>query len=338
MPNKEISLLDLADKFGYFHIKIDQRFLKELLVKATNDEKPHCNAALIKDMGMKPTPNKNYCYTVYSWTNCDKTIPLEKLAKIARQAAYSSTAIESKILSIKAGQHGGEVRPKFPIKFSKELGSMIGHILGDGSISADYKQVFFSNTNKELLKEFANNMDEIFRIKPRIWMQRKTIAFKEKTRWERRLKSIDELEAGKSCSLFYPATIGLILNEIFEQFAIGKSKKLPEIIFRLNKDFKRGLIRAFFDDEGTVDINSHTIRLFQDNENILEAFRLLLSEFGICAATIRNYTRRGKKHYYFSIHRKSNFLKFYKEIGFTSKEKLTRLKELSIVKRQSNVL
>ena len=321
-------MLDLSNKFGYFHINIDQKFLKELLISAARDEKPHCNAALIKYLGMKPVPNKNYCYTIYGWTNCDKTIPLEKLAKIARKTACPSTVIESKIISIKAGQHGGEVKPKFPIKIDGKLGSIVGHILGDGSIDSKFKQVFFSNTNKELLKEFANNMEEVFGIKPRIWMQRKTIAFKEKTRWERRLNSINELEEGKSCGLFYPATIGLILNEIFEQFAIGKSKKIPKFIFELNKDFKRGLIRAFFDDEGTVSIRGRHIRLFQDNKALLEVFRKLLLEFDVRAGPLKYYIKRNKKRHYFSIHAKNNFRKFYNEIGFVSTKKLMRLKEL----------
>ena len=329
MPNKEINLIDLAHSFGHFHVKIDRKFLKELLVKATNDEKPHCNINFIRKLGMKPTSDKNYCNTIYAWTKYDKTIPLEKLAKIAQMASCPSNVIETKVITIKAGQQGGEVCPKFPIKFNKQLGAIIGHILGDGSIDSKYKQVFFSNSNKDLLNEFAENMEQVFGVKPRIWMQMKTIPFKEKTRWERRLDNINELEDGKNGGLFYPTIVGLILNHIFDNFADGKNKNLSTFIFKLNSDFKAGLIRAFYDDEGTVDVSSYNMRLFQDRKDILNLFRKLLSEFGINSNKIRFYTKRNKKRYYFDIYRKENFRKFQEKIGFTSAKKAARLKTLA---------
>jgi hypothetical protein len=130
MPNKEISLFNLKDKFGHFHVKIDQKFLKELLVKAAKHEKPHCDKEFVKKLGLKMT-TKYSCYTIYGWVNADKTIPLGKLAKVIDMANYPWREVESKIISIKAGQKRGEVCPKFPIKFNKQLGTIIGHILGE---------------------------------------------------------------------------------------------------------------------------------------------------------------------------------------------------------------
>lgn len=328
MPNKEISLFDLKDKFGYFHVKIDQKFLKELLIKSAKHAKPHCSAEFVKKLGLKMT-TKYSCYTIYGWINADKTIPLRKLAKVIDMANYSWREVESEIISIKSGQKKGEICPKFPIKFNKQLGAIIGHVLGDGSIDSKYKQVFFSNSNKELLKEFAENMEQIFGVKPRIWMQMKTIPFKEKTRWERRLDNIDELEDGKNGGLFYPTIVGLMLNHIFDNFADGKNKNLSRFIFNLNTDFKIGLIRAFYDDEGTVDVSSRTMRLFQDRKDILEPFKRLLSEFGINSSKVKFYTRRNKKRYYFDIYKKENFRKFQEQIGFTSAKKAARLKTLA---------
>ncbi len=328
MPNKEISLADLVNSFGYFHLKIDQKFLKTLLINAAEDENPHHNMEFMKNLSMKPTSTTKYCYTIYGWTR-NRTIPLGKLTKIAKLAGYPAKVIESKIISIKSGQQGGEICPKFPIRFDKNLGSIIGHILGDGSIDSRYKQVFFSNSNKELLKEFIENMKKVFGVKPRIWMQMKTIPFKEKTRWERRLNSIEELEGGKNCGLFYPTITGLILNHIFDNFAVGRNKNLPSFIFNLSKDFKAGLIRAFYDDEGSVNVESYTIRLFQDRKDILEFFRLLLAEFEISSSNILSYKKRGKDRYYFNIHRKENFRKFYEQIGFTSTKKSSRLRALA---------
>ena len=76
------------------------------------------------------------------------------------------------------------------------------------------------------------------------------------TRWDKRLSSIDELIKGRNGGLFYPTICGLLLNKIFDNFAIGKNKNMTENILNSNKEFKRKLIRAFYDDEGSVGKNN----------------------------------------------------------------------------------
>ncbi len=244
--------------------------------------------------------------------------------KILRLANEDFSITHSHIVSIKAGQRGGEISPKFPINIDKQLGSIIGHVLGDGSIDLRYNQVFYSNSNKELLEEFDGFMFNIFGVRPRIWMQRKS-TFEGKTRWEKRLNSVNELEAGKNCGLFYPTICGLILNSLFDNFAVGRNKKITNKIVGADKEFKKGLIKAFYDDEGSVDKRGGYIRLFQDRKDILEEFRSLLLQFGIEPGQIKSYVKRNKERYYFGIHRKSNFIRFQKEIGFTSSKKKDRL-------------
>ena len=331
----EINLLDLSNYLGNIHVKINQAFLKSLMMKASENKKPHLDREFMKKLKMKPQTRYGGSMTIYGWTQYDKTIPLNKLSKIVELAKHHWQKVESKITYLKAGQHGGEISPKFPIKLNRELGSITGHILGDGSIDLKYNQVFYSNSNKELLKEFESCMYKIFGIKPRIWMQR-TSTFEGKTRWEKRLNNIDELKDGRNCGLFYPTICGLVLNHALDNFAVGINKKITRTILKTNVEFKRGLIKAFYDDEGTVDKHSGYIRLFQDRKEILEKFSRLLKEFGISTSPIKAYIRRDKERYYFNIHRKSNFIKFQKEIGFTSKKKSERLKQLTIIKNYKN--
>lgn len=331
MKKEEIGLEDFCKNLGYLHIKIDKEFLRNLLYTLSKDKKPHYNKVLIEELSMKCTKDLKYCGTIYGWTAYNKTIPLNKLAKIMELSKTDWSEAESKIKSIKSGQHGGEVNLKLPIKIDKVLGSIIGHILGDGSIDSRYQQVFFSNSNKDLLQEFANNMHRIFGINPRIWMQ-KAPDFGH-TKWDKRLKSIKDSIEGRNVGLFYPTICGLILNSIFDNFAIGKDKRITKEIIQSNKDFKRGLIRAFYDDEGSISLKGDCIRLFQDRKEMLQTFRDLLKEFSITSGDIKKYIKKDKERYYFSIHRKSNFGKFAKEIGFTSIKKKERLLKSIIVKR-----
>lgn len=95
-------------------------------------------------------------------------------------------------------------------------------------------------------------------------------------------------------------------------------------------------MRAFYDDEGSIMKEGRSVRLYQDRKNILESFKSLLLEFKITSRKIKTYKKRDKKRYYLDIHRKSNFVQFEKEIGFTSSKKKERLKKLVIIKNHKN--
>jgi len=330
-----ISLAKLAPKLGKVHVKIDGLFLKELLTMASGDDCPHRNLKLINNLEVWVNPHKNYSPILYGWINYNKTIPLNKLIILSKLAKYPWNLIEQKIISIKSGSNNqGEVYPKLPFVMEFELGSIVGHILGDGSIDSRYQQVFYSNSDKSLLKEFSDYMVKIFEIKPRIWMQKRPDF--GKTKWDKRLDSIENLQDGRNCGLFYPSICGRILNGLFDNFALGFNKSLSNGILKHNLEFKRGLIKAFYGDEGSIMKGSNSIRLFQDRKEILKTFRKLLKEFKIDAGEIKKYMKRNKERYYFNIYKKSNFMKFSKEIGFTSLLKRERLNKLLIIKNAKN--
>ena len=324
-----ISLFEISSKLKGVNIYLNNNFLKKMLIRASNSDRPHCSLDFIKKMGLKLT-TKYSCCTIYGWIKYQKTIPLEKLRIVSNLGNISQKEIERNIISLNAGR--GNIKINFPIYLNEQLGSIIGHILGDGSIDKKYLQVFFSNSERALLKEFSNNMMEIFKIEPRIWMQKEPEF--GNTHWDKRLSRIDQLILGRNGGLFYPTICGLILNAIFEDFAIGKNKKMTFKIMNANKNFKRGLVRAFYDDESSV--GKKNIRLFQDKIEVLEAFRKILREFEINASEIKFYIKRDKQRFYLDIFKKSNFIKFRNEIGFTSPLKAKKLDELCIIKNLKN--
>jgi len=326
---KEVSILELAEKLEGVNVHINKDFLSHLLIGASGNQKPHCDFKFISKLRMKPT-DKYLSNTIYGWVKYGKSIPLKKLSILIKLSGVGVEEVERNINFISTG------RTKLlfcsPIKIDEKMGSIVGHVLGDGSIDKKYRQVFFSNSNKELLKEFANYMECIFNVKPRIWMQ-KDPEFGN-THWDKRLLSIDELADGRNGGLFYPTICGLILNVIFDNFAVGKDKEMTSKIIKSSKEFKRGLIRAFYDDESSV--GKKNIRLFQDKKDMLNIFRDILEEFDILASNVKCYIKRDKKRFYFDIFKKSNFLKFRNEIGFTSSQKNKKLNDLCIIKNFKN--
>jgi len=332
MVLEEIGLDKVSVKPEGIYVELKDGFLIKILKKVSKTDKPHRDKELCDKLGICFNNNVKASQTMVAWIRFNRAIPLSKLLIIKNISGLTWDKIKTNIMTLRSGFKGGRTILTFPLKLDKNLGSVVGHILGDGSIDKKYKQVFYSNSNKELLKEFSENMYKIFSINARIWMQKKPDF--GRTKWDKRLKKIDELKGGRNGGLFYPSICGVLLNNILGNFAIGKDKKISEEIKGTNKEFKRNLIRAFYDDEGTV--GEDNLRLFQDRKDVLENFGNFLREFEIFPGNVKGYLKNGKKRYYLDIHRKSNLIKFRDKIGFTSSKKMDKLRKISVIKNYKN--
>jgi hypothetical protein len=249
-----------------------------------------------------------------------RTVPALKLIKIIELSDYSWKYVENNLISIKAGIKKGEIMPKFPINIDYKLGLIVGHILGDGTLDKRKEYVFFSNSNPELIKEFIDCMKEKFGAEPRIWVQKKK-KYEDKSEWLKRIYNLDDIPKGHSVCLYYPKICVLILHGIFGTFAKGKNKQITKQIKNSNLDFKMGLIRAFFDDEGSIRNKDYLMRFHQDRKEILNEIKDMLIEFNINSNKILTYIKRNKKRYYFNITKYENYYKYYILIGCSSSKK-----------------
>ncbi|MEK6936627.1 MAG: LAGLIDADG family homing endonuclease [Nanoarchaeota archaeon] len=321
----KIRITDLEKYSDRIYVNLKANFLKELMKKAANSENPHKNKLFSSKLKLKNF-HKGVNTTIVGWLKRSK-LPLSKLLEIFYLTKTSLNELEKNVEYLQAGwSRGLKGHINFPIKIDNKMGSIIGHILGDGSIERNYLQIFYTNQNKELLGEFQNFMFELFHIKPRIWLQEPGDFKIKKSKWIKRLNKISEAPKNGQVGLFYPTICSLFFYSNFGVFAFGKKKKITEEIKKQNKKFKRGLLRAFYDDESNV--GARRLRLFQDNKKILSFFRKSLLIFKIKAGNIKTYTKRNKKRHYFDIHRKSNFRKFKEHIGFISSKKARDLNRL----------
>ena len=185
--SKEIHLYDLSYNMDHTHVNLNLEFISKLLMNSSKSDKPWRNRKFAERISCPFNKTKKSSTTVYGWIKGYRTVPFSKLIDIIEISDYSWEDVENNLISIKAGIRKGEVYPNFPIKIDRELGSVIGHILGDGSIDKRFHSLFFSNSNKELLEEFRDNMNAIFGIEPRIWVQEKS-SYNEKTKWLKEMK------------------------------------------------------------------------------------------------------------------------------------------------------
>lgn len=317
---EQISLRDLAPYLSETHIKLDLFFLNKLLKDSSKSDSPHRDKEFAKRIGCPINKTKDSAMTIYGWMKGYRTISLSKLIRILEHSSFSWEDVEKNLIFIKAGIRNGEISPRFPIKIDNKLGSIVGHILGDGSIEKRFHAVFYSNSNLDLIKEFSMFMEELFGIKPRIWVQKRKL-FNEKSEWLMKVKSFDEIPEKHPVCLFYPKICCDILYTICGKFAEGKNKNITKEIKELNLSFKKGLLKAFFDDEGSINAKSYTMRLHQDRKDILEDLRIILNEFKINSNIIRSYSKLNKLRYYFNITGFREYFNFYNRIGCTSKNK-----------------
>ncbi len=320
---QEFFLEDLIPCLMTAHIKLDLNFVCNLLKNASNADVPWRNKLFCKQIDCPVNAIKKSSTTVYGWYKGYKTIPFNKLVKIIALSTYSWKDIENNLIYLKAGIRKGEIQPKFPIRIDSKLGSICGHIMGDGSIEKRFHSVFFSNSDPFLIKEFYNYMQDVFGTPGRIWLQDKPEY--NNTKWLKRIYDLKEMNAKNNAGVFYPKICSDILYSLLGRFAEGDNKLITSEIKNGYMEFKRAFIRAFFDDEGSVNIESQTLRFHQDRKDILEDIRIMLLEFGIKSNPVRISFKKGKSHYYFNICSLENYSKFKELIGCTSPKKINNL-------------
>lgn len=323
----QFGLEDLSLQLSKAHVKLNLSFLNKLLESASNSDFPHRDKIFSRKIDCPMNKNKKSAMTIYGWMSGYRTILMLKLIKIVNLSKYSWADVEKNLISIKAGIRRGEIKPNFPIVIGEKIGTVVGPILGDGSVDKRFHSVFFSNSDLELLKEFSKNMEYIFGIKPRIWVQRKK-KFHEKSEWMIRVDNLKKVPQNHCVGLFFPKICCDILYILFGKFAEGKNKKITDEIKKSNKKFKLGLLRSFFDDEGSINSLNYMIRIHQDDKIILENMKTFLEEFGIKSQMIRSYNKMEKDRFYFNITGFKEYYWFYNKIGCTSKRKQKEFKLL----------
>jgi hypothetical protein len=314
-----------------FYLKLEPEFLRSILVNVSKINSPYRDKHLAERLGLRINNRKVTSISIYQWFRGKRTIPSSKLAIILKllDKGFSWQDVERNLITIKTGNGPGiRLRPNFPIVLNERLGLLVGHIMGDGSIDKMYSSVFFSNSNRNLLVEFYSVVKEVFNLEPRIWLQ-ESGNFKTKTKWIRRLQSVDEIENGKNYGIFCNKTVGELLFCIFGKFACGHFKKIPDMTFSSPQDFKIGMIRAFFDDECTI--SKSGVRVFQDDEKMLNDIRHILIDLGISPCKVHSYVKRGKMRFYFDISGFDNLVRYRNIVGMSHSEKKVELD--SLIKR-----
>ena len=140
--------------------------------------------------------------------------------------------------------------PKLPINIKPELFRIIAHMICDGS-ALDNNTHYYKNIRKELLEQLRNDLILVF------------------GNVETTLKK--EI-------IIIPSMLMKILSKKYNFRAGTFDSRIPEILFRLPREYSKLFIQAFFDDEGTV--SDSNLKFYSFNKYLLNDLRtLILTKF-----------------------------------------------------------
>jgi len=196
---------------------------------------------------------------------------------------------------------------------NKGFSKLLGYYLGDGSYERD--RLTFFEQREEVSNYYKNLIKEVFRIDSDLRFR------KSKNYWQLRVYS-------------------RIISQLFKQIFSNKNKtleeKIPPIILKSSDDSLAGFISGFFDAEGYV--SKSRVAFGINNKILTQQFQFVLLRLGIISS-INEYDNKknpysDKMRYTLAIDDLESLKKFYSTIGFSSKEKQDKVREL--INKRSN--
>jgi hypothetical protein len=234
-------------------------------------------------------------------------------------------------LRTKGSTSGKLYFPKFPINFNCfEGGVVIGGLFGDSGLRKDLRP-FYANKDRKRIKEFVRSL-------------RKVVGSFKVSGVTKTYSPTKEGSITYSCDL--PKIIGIILHYglgIKRGDKVIHDPPLPSFCFKASPEFKRGLLMTFFTDEsaphptGRDRFPQITFRqaALLKNTNFPKrvlGIKSLLEGLGFKPITFLEDVYCGKNGKVgvlnLSLSKFDDVIRFFNEIGFSSKIKSRKLKEL----------
>ena len=139
---------------------------------------------------------------------------------------------------------GGKIKnPKLPFNFTSNEGvRIIAGIFGDGGIPSKRKNPYYTNSNKDLINGFLNDMNFVF--------------------GDLEFSSRDQIKEGYKCTILeFPTLVYKVLIKLGLQSGkkVEINPNIPSFIFNLVDPLKYTFISQYLDDDGTVNPSGRNI-------------------------------------------------------------------------------
>jgi ribonucleoside-diphosphate reductase alpha chain len=210
---------------------------------------------------------------------------------------------------------------------SRDIGLVLGWLVGDGTIKADRAVLsFFKEEKLELAPMFAEIVNNVVE-----GMQQRRRSYP--------ISIVDLADRAES------RVQSARLKRLATRYGLTKEDKhqVPNEVFAGTEAMQRGFLQALFTADGAVIGNVEkglSVRLAQNSERLLEQVQMLLLNFGIASKIYRNRRQADYRSMPNSEHQlaaywceaqhelvisKTNLIRFQEEIGFLTRDKQTKL-------------
>jgi len=198
-----------------------------------------------------------------------------------------------------------------PEELDVSLSELIGYFTGDGAFHQNKIILGIPHDCMELRDYFIEYFEEKFNIRN----------FKEE-----KLKN-------KGINLIYP---NKMLFEWFKHIGVDRKNsyyaRIPDIIFKSNKECVMGFLRGLFEADSFVNEKGYSIILSSISQKLINQTQLLLLSLGI-PSRIRVSTKKSNSYgnkdlYVLTINTPAGLEVYKKEIGFLSKKKKEKLDKI----------
>lgn len=243
------------------------------------------------------------------WKKLNLFIPLKHIKKIVDKRKLNWDKLEKEVVAYKGLNLSLIIQnPKLPIIESPELFAVIGHLIGDGSVNKNGIPIY-TNSNIKLIDNFQKLIISVFgNVRGKLY---------------------------KSPSGAYQFRSSKVISDLIKSFYdinFDSSKsRIPEKIKYLPQEFSIAIIKAFGDDEATVDTN-HRISFYSTNKHVLLSIKDLLKK----KLMFNNVSLFKKSKYYFYLTIKAKDIeKYYNTIGFNHSLKMAKLSKIIEIRKNS---
>jgi replicative DNA helicase Mcm len=299
-----------TDTTSRFHIYKNQQVMEIITESGKSIVGTFNHPLLIKENEKTINPNKASLTKQKNtkWKRLDEIKKGDYVMIITQIPCSITRKVETGFVSDK--------KNKMPRLMTEKLAGLIGYMLGKGQINnSEYKTEFFvSYEDKDILSQLKSFVKSELGIKPQTHISSlKTMAHKNKiTESENRDYSVS-----------------IKSKTIAENFSFLKDNRVPDSILKSGNKVFRYFLRWLFEANGNIAVDGikdkGVISYKSTNLELLRDVQIMLLRFSIQSKILFDKNSNGNS---LEIINAADIIKFYKSIGFASRAKNEKLKEI----------
>jgi DNA replicative helicase MCM subunit Mcm2 (Cdc46/Mcm family) len=238
---------------------------------------------------------------VREWRRLDQFKVGDRVAVVSGFNCTVTAYVDTDFAPITRNRLGPKFHRRLPTKVTPELAAFLGYMVGDGWVCKDGYRLGFVVAQPEV--------DLLPRL---LALARGLFGFNN--------KPVETVKKGRKVHLHY---VYLSDKDVAHNLAFLREKRVPDLIFQSGDRVVASFLTWLFEADGCVFDNGRgrrAVSLKARDIELLRDVQLLLLRFGIHSRIVGNALM---------IRRGESIIKFAKDIGFVSKKKVAKMKELA---------